>query len=242
MGAGTRASSLRASSRNWVGSRPTRAGRRNPATRLTTGALRAHNPSIPSIRGDQSRVSCPGTAPALTHETRCARREIQTEDHHFSQQKHVRAAPMTPGDQRARPLGRRRRTHGERSEQSYREHTHGAENFLWPDLLMCGILTLERPCGPPVVLFSLFGRRGASALGFSRSRPVVRLPSPCARPRPRNSRARRARAVGRRRASRAPPTPDASFHGKRTVGHRIVVVGTVSVRRWRRTRLPSSSR
>ena len=145
MGAGTRASSLRASSRNWVGSRPTRAGRRNPATRLVTGALRAHNPSIPSIRGDQSRVSCPGTAPALTHETRCARREIQTEDHHFSQQKHVRAAPRTPGDQRARPLGRRRRTHGERSEQSYREHTHGAENFLWPDLLMCGILTLERP-------------------------------------------------------------------------------------------------
>ena len=146
MGAGTRASSLRASSRKWVGSRPTRAGRRKPATRRATGALRAHNPSIPSIRGDQSRVSCPGTAPALTHETRCARREIRTEDHHFTQQKHVRAAPMTPGDQRARSLGRMRRTHGERSEQSYREHTHGAENFLWPDLLMCGILTLERPC------------------------------------------------------------------------------------------------
>ena len=146
MGAGTRASSLRASSRKWVGSRPTRAGRRNPATRLVTGALRAHNPSIPPIRGDQSRVSCPGTAPALNHETRCARREIRTEDHHFTQQKHVRAAPMTPGDQRARPLGRMRRTHGERSEQSYREHTHGAENFLWPDELMCGILTLERPC------------------------------------------------------------------------------------------------
>ena len=114
MGAGTRASSLRASSRKWVGSRPTRAGRRNPATRRDTGALRSHNPSTPSIRGNQCQVSCPGTAPALTHETRCARREIQTEDHHFSQQKHVRAAPRTPGDQRARPLGRRRRTHGER--------------------------------------------------------------------------------------------------------------------------------
>ena len=154
MGAGTRASSLRASSRNWVGSRPTRAGRRKPATRLVTGALRAHNPSIPPIRGDQSRVSCPGTAPALTHETRCARREIRTEDHHFTQQKHVRAAPMTPGDQRARSLGRMRRTHGERSEQSYREHTHGAENFLWPDLLMCGILT-NPGTAVSVSLFSL---------------------------------------------------------------------------------------
>ena len=142
MGAGTRASSLRASSRKWVGSRPTRAGRRNPATRRDTGALRSHNPSTPSTRGDQCHVSCPGTAPALTHETRCARREIRTEDHHFTQQKHVRAAPRTPGDQRARPLGRRRRTHGERSEQSYREHTHGAENFLWPDELMCGILII----------------------------------------------------------------------------------------------------
>ena len=151
MGAGTRASSLRASSRKWVGSRPTRAGRRKPATRLDTGALRSHNPSTPSIRGNQCQVSCPGTAPALTHETRCARREIRTEDHHFTQQKHVRVAPMTPGDQRARPLGRMRRTHGERSEQSYREHTHGAENFLWPDLLMYGILTLERPCGEPAV-------------------------------------------------------------------------------------------
>ena len=141
MGAGTRASSLRASSRKWVGSRPTRAGRRKPATRLDTGALRSHNPSTPSIRGNQCQVSCPGTAPALTHETRCARREIRTEDHHFTQQKHVRAAPMTPGDQRARPLGRMRRTHGERSEQSYREHTHGAENFLLAHVLMCGILT-----------------------------------------------------------------------------------------------------